>query len=157
MLFVLFGERRSKLDVTCLVLGGEGARVDDVTVEEQCGFDYDLIVSLRDGLALLVSEVPSEGLRTSSLWCGSCDGIQLLVSLLVGLYGLHPCRHTGRTHNVATFRLLATTGAAFCSVRGNEECFHYVTLLVLNPDGVLVGTGASLTLIVERYFEGLSL
>jgi len=80
VLLVLLGERRSKLDVTCLVLGGEGARVDDVTVEEQRGFDYDLIASLRDGLLCSFTLLTLNHCRNRQQHSGESGDNHLLLS-----------------------------------------------------------------------------
>ena len=154
---VFFGEGGGQGDGTCLVGGGEGAGVGDDAFDEQCGFDKHLVLALRHSLALLVGEVPCEGLDATALWGRSCDCIQLLVGLYACFGGFHPCGYTGGADDVASLWLLTWPCAPFGGVGGDEECLHEFSFVVLNPDGILVGAWTSLLLVVERHFKGLAL
>ena len=115
--------------------------------------DVEAIGAFGHGPIVLVGEVPGEGLDAALGRRGAREGVDLLVRKGFGSHMLHPGRRAGGTVGVAAGGLGAVAAAALGSELRDIEGLDDLPVGILDPDGILVGTGAGLLVILERQLQ----
>ena len=117
------------------------------------GLDVETIGAFGHGPIVLVSEVPGEGLYAALGRRGSRKGVDLLIRERLGADMLHPGRRAGWTVGITAGGLEAVAAAAFGSELRDIEGLDDLPVGILDPDGILVGAGAGLLVILERQLQ----
>ncbi len=115
--------------------------------------DIEAISAFGHGPIILVGEVPGEGLDATLGRRGARKGVDLLVRERLGADMQHPGRRAGGTVGVAAGGLGTVAAAALGGKLRDIEGLDDLTVGILDPDGILVGAGAGLLVILERQLQ----
>ena len=115
--------------------------------------DVEAIGAFGHGPIVLVGEVPGEGLDAALGGRGARKGVDLLIRERLGDDMLHPGRRAGWTVGVASGGLGTIAAAALGGELRDIEGLDDLSVGILDPDGILVGAGAGLLVILERQLQ----
>lgn len=121
------------------------------------GLDVEAIGAFGHGPIVLVGEVPGEGLDAALGRRGARKGVDLLVRERLGADMLHPSRRAGGTVGITAGGLGTVTAAALGGELRDIEGLDDLPVGILDPDGILVGAGAGLLVILERQLQAAGL
>ena len=119
--------------------------------------DVEAISAFGHGPIVLVGEVPGEGLDAALGRRGAREGIDLLVRERLGSDMLYPGRCAGWTVGITAGGLGTVAAAAFGGKLRDIEGLDDLPVDILDPDGILVGAGAGLLVILERQLQAAGL
>ena len=115
--------------------------------------DVEAIGAFGHGLIVLVGEVPGEGLDAALGRRGARKGVNLLVRERLGADMLYPRRRAGGTVSITAGGLGTVAAAALGGELRDIEGLDDLPVGILDPDGILVGAGAGLLVILERLLQ----
>ena len=136
---------------------GDRSRIGYDTGAVVGGLDIEAIRALGHRLTGLIREIPNKSLDAALGGRGARKGIDLLVRERLGSDMLHPGRRTGCTVGITAGWLGAVAAAPLGGKLRNIEGLYDLPVDILDPDGILVGPGAGLLVILKRQLQAARL
>ena len=144
-------------DVTGRSAIGDRAGISHDAGAVVSSLNIEAIGALGHGPIVLVGEVPGEGLDAALGRRGARKGVDLLVRELLGSDMLYPSRRAGWTVGITAGGLGTVAAAALGGELRDIEGLDDLSVGILDPDGILVGAGAGLLVILERQLQAAGL